>query len=153
MKKISQLIQKETLDPLTGELKSYEATKVFTEKINPKKFFITFIGHMAPFYKMNPSVNAKILAWMCERAQFNTGKVLLTADEREELCKTLEISQSQLTHGLKKLREFKLIEGQSGRGTFIINPDIFWKGELSERDKLLQDKELQITFELVDNKK
>lgn len=150
MKKLILTSTKEIIDQTTGEVKSYESQKVFSEKITPGKFFFAFIGHMVPFYKVTNSVPVKILVWMCERAQFNTGKVLLTADERDELCKYLDISQSQLTHGLKKLKDEGLIEGERGRGTFLINPEIFWKGELSERKQILENKELQISFELVD---
>ena len=79
-------------------------------------------------------------------AEFNTGKVFLTTGNRAILCKDLNISSNTLTNNLRKLKDANLISGD--KGDFVINPQIFWKGDLSVRKKLLEDSEIQIKFEI-----
>ena len=88
-----------------------------------------------------------MLDWMCERAQYNTGIVDLSTSKRQQMCQDLSITSNQITNNLKKLKDLHLIEGD--KGTFTINAEIFWKGDLSaRREEILKDKNLQVSFEL-----
>jgi hypothetical protein len=40
----------------------------------------------------------------------------------------------------------KLISGKGG--SYVINPQIFWRGDLLSRNALLDTKEIQITFSI-----
>lgn len=67
------------------------------------------------------------------------------------MSQDLGIANNQITNNLKILKDLNIISGE--KGTFKINSEIFWKGELSIRRKeLLENKNLQISFELVDKK-
>lgn len=147
MQKYEQVTQKEIVDVNTGELVSYESTKVFTKKIQSEKFYFVFIDHIAPYYNLKSDTAKDILSWMCCNAEWNTGKVALTTNTRKELCKDLSISANTLTNNLKKLKDLKLISGE--KGDFKINPQIFWKGDLKERRNLLQIDEIKLTFDLI----
>lgn len=146
-KRTVQTIQTETVDRNTGEVLTFESKKVFTEKINPEHFYMTFIDYVAPIYNLHSEVARKMLDWMCERAQYNTGIVDLSTSKRQQMCKDLSITSNQITNNLKKLKDLNLIDGD--KGTFTINAEIFWKGDLStRREELLKDKNLQVSFEL-----
>lgn len=146
-KRTVQTIVREEVDKTTGEVFTFESKKVFTEKINPEHFYMTFIDYVAPIYNLHSEVARKMLDWMCERAQYNTGIVDLSTSKRQQMCKDLSITSNQITNNLKKLKELKLIEGD--KGTFIINAEIFWKGDLSaRREEILKNKNLQVSFEL-----
>lgn len=146
MKKFEQVVHKETVDTNTGEIVSYETTKTFTKKVSAEKFYITYIEHVSPLYNLKSDTAKDILSWMCCHAEWNTGKVALTTNTRKELCNELTISPNTLTNNLAKLKQAKMISGE--KGDFVINPQIFWKGDTKERDKILDIEEIRITFDI-----
>lgn len=107
---------------------------------------MTFIDYVAPLFKLKSSSAQKILAWMCSYAEYNTGKVWLTTNQRKLMASELGISNNTITNNLAILKDLKLISGE--KGDFTINPLIFWKGDSQTRSKLLKDSELQITFSI-----
>lgn len=146
-KRISQTIQREIVDVTTGELVKVDSQKIFTEKINSEKFYMTFLDYISPLYQLRSESARRTLDWCCEHAEFNTGIIDLTASKREALCKDLSITNNQLTNNLKKLKGLNLISGSKGQ--FKINPEIFWKGDLQSRKQALEGKELKLSFEIV----
>lgn len=151
MKRITQTIQREIVDVNTGKLLKIDSQKTFTEKVNPEHFYMTFIDYVAPLYQLRSEVARRMLDWMCERAAYNTGIVDLSTSKRQQMCLDLQIANNQVTNNLKKLKDLNLISGD--KGTFTINPEIFWKGDLSVRRKeLLENQDLQISFKLVERK-
>lgn len=127
-KRITQTIQREIVDVTTGESVKVDSQKTFTEKINPERFYMTFLDYITPLYKLRSEVARRILDWMCEHAGFNTGVIVLSASERKQMCEDLDLNNNQITNNLKKLKELELISGSNG--TFTLNPAIFWKGML-----------------------
>lgn len=146
-KRITQTIQKEVVDINTGELVKVDTQKTFTEKVNSEKFYMTFLDYIAPLYKLRSEVARRILDWMCENAGFNTGTVILSTSERQQMCKDLDLTGNQVTNNLKKLKDLNLITGE--KGTFTLNPEIFWKGDAQTRKQVLEGKSLKISYELV----
>ena len=148
-KRITQTIRRDVVDATTGEVITMDTQKTFTEKVNPEKFYMTFIDYISPIYQLNSEVARRMLDWMCEHAIFNTGIVDLSTSKRQQMCSELKLANNQVTNNLKKLKDLNLISGE--KGTFKINPEIFWKGELSVRRKeLLENKDLKVSFELID---
>ena len=65
-----------------------------------------------------------------------------------EINNSHKISES-LCNALKALRDDNLISAD--KGDYKLNPEIFWKGDQRIRkEELLKNKELKITYELVD---
>jgi len=142
---VIQTTQREYLDPETGELVTIDYSKTIRRKIKASAFYMTFIDFVAPQH--NLKLNAKsILQWMCEHAEFNTGMVSLTTKARENMAKDMNICVNTITNNLATLKKEGLISGE--KGEFIINPQIFWKGDIAVRERLLQDKDIQITFKI-----
>lgn len=140
---------KEVLDPQTGEIVKYESSKTYKEKINSENFYMVFLDYMAPLLKIKSHITRHVLDKLCQLAEFNSGKVSLSAGNRKEICDQLEINSQQFSKALKQLKELNLIDGESGM--FTINPYIFWKGDQSiRRQELLNNKAFQITYEIVD---
>ena len=96
-------------------------------------FYMTFIDYIGPIYGLKPEAIKGFLAWLCSRAEFNTGNVTLNANIRKTICKELNITNNTITNYLKKLKDAKIISGE--KGSYIINPKIFWKGELGVRSQ------------------
>ncbi len=144
MGKFNTLTQREIVDPETGEITTLEVTKTFTTKVSQDSFYMTFIKFISPFYNLKSETSQKLLVWMCEHAEFNTGRVLLPTDIRRQITEELKLSNNAITNNLKKLKEFKLITGSNG--VFIINPQIFWKGDLKVRESLLKSSNIRLDF-------
>ena len=145
MAKYEQSVIREIVDRETGEILTAETSKVFTKKITDDNFYMTFIDYVSPYFKLPPNA-MKVLTWMCKNAEFNTGKVTLASKTRDQLAKDTGISPTTITSNLSTLKKAKLISGE--RGEFIINPQIFWKGELRARREILKDANLKITFSI-----
>lgn len=145
-KNFNQVIVKEYVDKDTGEILSYESEKTFTQKIDKDKFYITYIDFIAPFFQLKSAKAKDLLIWMCNNAEFNTGRVLMPTEVRDKISKELDISPNGITNNLKALKDLNLISGQ--KGTFTINPKIFWKGDEKARKAFMNEKEIQIKFSI-----
>jgi hypothetical protein len=147
MDKYQQVVQTQIVDVNTGEVMEYETQKVFTKKIKNDHFYMTYIDFISPLFNLRTDTAKSVLEWMCCRAEYNTGKVALTTSARKELCEHLDISPNTLTNNLKKLKDLKIISGE--KGEFIINPQIFWKGDSQSRDNMLNIDEIKLTFDII----
>ena len=83
---------------------------------------------------------------MCNNAEFNTGRVLLNANIRSEISKELDMSTGSITNNLKALKDLNLISGE--KGTFTINPQIFWKGDEKARKAFMNEQEIKVKFSI-----
>lgn len=146
-KRITQTIQREIIDVNTGESVKVDTQKTFTEKINPEHFYMTFIDYIAPLYQLHSEVARRMLDWMCEHAEYNTGIVDLSTSKRQQMCSELNLANNQVTNNLKKLKDLNLITGD--KGSFTVNPEIFWKGDAQTRKDILNNKSLQVSFEII----
>ena len=142
----NQIVVKEYVDTETGEVLSYESQKTFTQKIEKDKFYITYIDFIAPFFKLKSAKAKDLLIWMCNNAEFNTGRVLLNANIRSEISKELDMSTGSITNNLKALKDLNLISGE--KGTFTINPQIFWKGDEKARKAFMNEQEIKVKFSI-----
>ena len=148
MGKRNKILQKvvEVVDSSTGEVVTQ--SKSYSIKVNADNFFITYIDSMASFYNLKSAVDMKVLARFCEKAEFNTGKVLLPSPVRNELCEFLKISSQQLTNSISNLKEIGLVTGE--RGYYQISPQVYWKGTSEARRNILANGgvSMNLTFEL-----
>lgn len=145
-KKLIQTTENSVTDMQTGEVVQMQTSKVFTQKLESDKFYMTFIDYAAPLFKLKSETAKSVLTWMCCHLPYNDNKIQLTTKVRETLCKELAISPNTLTNSLKKLKELHLIDGE--KGDFEINPFIHWKGTTDERLKMVQVEEIQVQFNI-----
>ena len=141
-KKILKHVEKSTSS--NGEELTIEKTYIIKTKAD--SFYMSFIDNMSGFFELTSATSIKILTILCNMAEYNTGIVRLTSEDRREIIDTLGIAATHLSNHLKILRDKNLIEGKGGK--FIINPIIFWKGELKERSNLIKSKKLSINIKI-----
>lgn len=134
------------IDRETGELIHTESSKSWTHSIKSDKFYMVFLGYIDHQFNLTSDLARKVLIWMCENAVYNTGSVSLNAEKRRKLCEKLNICNAALSKQLSILKKNNLISGKGGE--FMINPQIFWKGEMGKRLELLKDVKLRVTFSL-----
>lgn len=106
--------------------------KNISYKTNTYKVFIKYTSLLQ---QLNSIVARKVLDWMCKNMEYNTGKVSLSTYRRQQMCCELQINNTQLSNNLKRLKDLNIISGE--KGEFIINPNIFWKGDTKARTKAL----------------
>lgn len=143
-KRIDQL---RVTDIQTGETTFLETQKSFTVQTTADKFYMTFIEYAKPRLKIKYASDHVVLATLCDMAMYNTGIVKITPQDRDEMSRELELSKQQLTNSITRLKKLDLLTGD--RGTFTINPQVFWKGDTKTRDSLLKDEGIKITFNIV----
>ena len=137
---------REVLDLTTGEVARLETTKRHKITIESDGFYMVFIDYVAPIFKLTNGTAKSVLSWLCCHAQFNTGRVSISQADRKEIMDSLDISKNTLSRSLNELCQKKLLKGE--RGTYIINPFLFWKGDLKSRNALLDAEEIQISFSI-----
>ncbi len=145
--KLKNETQVEYLDSETGELKIMTTSKTYSIPVTNDSFYMTFFENMSGFFKIKSAIELKLIIKICTLAEYNTGKCNITSYLRKDICDELEITNQQFTNNIKSLKNKNLITGE--RGTYMINPLIFWKGSTKERDNLIKDSilNLKITIE------
>lgn len=128
----------------TGEVVKVTTSKTYTIKSSTEEFYMTFISSCASLFKLKSPTDLKLTIKLCMIAEYNTGKVYLATEVRQEICKELGIVTQQLTNSLKSLKDKEIIEG--GKGVFTLNPLIFWKGTTNERSKIMKDLKVSISI-------
>lgn len=136
-RRVKNLYSKTEVDLETGELTTTEIEKHYSVRINSENFYMTFIDCMSGFFKISSITDIKLLAKMCTLAEFNTGKVLIPTSLRKEIEKEFDISAQTLTNSISRLRQLRLIRGE--KGSFQINEQVFWKGDMKTRAELIKE--------------
>lgn len=136
----------ETVNPETGELQTIITAKEYSTRVKTDEFYMTFIDYVSPMFKLKSENARKLLVWLCCHAEWNTGEVNLTAADRVIISEELNICNNTITNNLQQLKKLNLISGEKGK--FIINPQIFWKGDTKTRGQLLKDGEIRIKFSI-----
>ena len=135
------------VDPNTGELIQQVIDKRFAIKVDTTdQFFMTFIQFMGPYYEIKYADDYKVLGKLNAMATLNKGEIELSAKRRRELSEELKISQPQISRSIARLKELRLLFGESG--SYTIASEIFWRGGTTERVPMAKkQRSLTIEFE------
>ena len=111
------------------------------------QFYMVYFKHLASYFRINSVKELYLIAEMCSMAEYNTGKVSITTQDRQRICDLYNIIPSQYSRYIKDLIAKGLISGE--KGAYYINPGIFWKGDRSSRFDLLKEGGLEFTLKFV----
>lgn len=135
--------------------------KEFRFKSEEDPFYMVFVDFVKWMYNITSVASLKLLPRLLEEAEFNTGNISLSPGKRDAIQTELNMSKSTFTRALNDLIENKaifrtyvtpideetgeLLEDQKRevKGEYIVNPEMFWKGNLKDRT------ELRIKFEAI----
>lgn len=134
-----------------GRVIDTTVTQEYKTAVNTDNFFMVFFENMGSFLGLKRMSDARLIACMCKLADFDTGRVLLTKEIREQLCKDCQVQYSNLSRSLTRLVSAGLLTG--GKGTYTINPNIFWKGTTKSRTEILKTGGLTFKVTFVDPSK
>ena len=139
----------QTINGTTGELETVEVEKNFRAKVEVDRFYMCFFEKMGSFYEIKHLSDVKLIACMCELAEFNSGIVHMTKRTRTIIGEKTGISIGNISRNLKRLITIKLIEEHEG--DYTINAEVFWKGDTKMRAQILNDDGLNINITLLSN--
>ena len=128
--------------------------KVVVHKMESENFYFVFTNYVQWLYDLKGVVPVKVLHYLMEHCQINTGRVSLTSGMRMELVNDLGISRGAFIAAIKQLNDLGVLtkvyytDKQTGeqiesRGEYMMNPEMVWKGDREKR------KELKVTFEAI----
>lgn len=131
--------------------------KVFKHNSDKENFYFVFVNYVQWMYDLQGIIPIKILHFLLEEAQINTGRVILSTGKKQRLIAKLGISRMSFYNAMKQLVDNKIIskiyyKSEDGeeleyKGEYMINPEMLWKGDKDKR------KELKVTFEAIYSKK
>lgn len=135
----------------SGNERLVSTEKTIVHNVEPDAFYGTFFKYVEWMYDIHGGVPFQLILHLLNLAEFNSGRVVFSAAERKRFLKRAGCSRAALYNALKKLEEVGAIrsvtdvdtdtgEEEVARGEYVINPEMFWKGELSRR------RTLRITF-------
>lgn len=139
-----------------GVLREQTLNKEVSDVTKEDSFYMTFINYVGWKFGLKSDTTKNVLEKLLNAAEFNTGIVILGTDQRAEIVDSLHISKSTLSQSIAQLIKLEVIspvkkidiktgEEVDSKNTYLINPQMFWKGELKKR------KELIVTFTTRDN--
>lgn len=138
----------ESFDKESGKVTTVRKTFSVRSK-DTEEFYITFLSGLNAICELSRPSDIKILAILCSRAEFNTGRVALTSEDRKDIMKKLGVKPQAFSNSVNRLKKSNLLQGE--RGDYKINPQHFWKGTTDERNKLLRDKKFDILLKYRSN--
>lgn len=144
MKRLTKQFITQKVNEETGELMVVETEKHFNINVTTETFTMIYNDYLHKFYGLQHVSDLKLITKFCEIAEFNTGKVVIAPSTRDEICEELSISKPNLSKNIKRLKENGLITGD--RGTYMVDPKLFWKGDRKVREKLLKEQGITVTL-------
>jgi hypothetical protein len=141
---------KEIVNTETGEVFLQTTSKTFNIKVTSDSFYITFLTVIKELAGLKSIVDVKVLSCLCSIAEYNTGIVFLTAERKQYICDTMNLKYQSVANSLTNLKKSGFITGKGG--TYTINPEYFWKGDLKTREQLLKEGKININIEFEDEK-
>ena len=118
-----------------GELTRW--IKKFSVRVKTENFYLTYIDNLSGYFCLTSNTDKATLAFLCTKAEYDTGRVSLDPQERIAACNMIGICVQQFSNSISKLKKLHLITGRNG--FYMINPAVFWKGNSKTRTSLLMD--------------
>ena len=144
MARYQNVMSREYINAETGENTKIELAKTFSYKCTEDKFIMLFYEFIRGITGIKSFNAFKVLIELIYLADWNTGDVTLSPAKRKNICDKVKISRCNLSTLLTSLAKAGLISGK--QSDYRINPQIFWKGELTKRQDILKTNEFYVQF-------
>lgn len=122
-------------------------SKQFRIRVRSEEFFAVYLEHVGVLFKLN-ATEIKILIYLCKKAKFDTGDVDITAADRIRMMGLFDVKKAAISKNINSLITKKILFGE--RGSFTINPRLFWKGSVESRNEIAKDITFEINYKVLD---
>ena len=132
----------------TGEV--CETRKIIAiKKAKGDSFFQMYADNLLYFLDIEPGTARKVAGYLFKEAKYDEGYVDISPYLRGKMLEELGITYETYRKCIKTLCEKEIIYNQ-GKGRYLINPNIAWRGSLESRE-LLKTRGLKLTLEPSDD--
>lgn len=112
-------------------------------KDKERVFYITFFEAFKILNKCN-KIDRQVIDILMKYSEFNTNIVNITTYIKDNIISEINIASQTLSNTLSKLKKKEIIfpviyKGKLRKGTYLINPVFFWKGNISENEKYIKE--------------
>lgn len=137
-----------TITDENGIVRVRTESKQFVYKSEEDPFYSVFLSYVKWMFSLSSAVAIKVLLYMLSIAEFNTGRVSLTTGVRSGIMDELGIKPQSLSRAIRELTDNNAVskdyyidratgEQKFRKGEYVINPQMFWKGDLKKRKELI----------------
>ncbi len=126
----------------------HHRSKTFRTKVKTEAFYATYLKQVGVLYEMT-ATELKMMIYLCQKARHDTGEVDITPADRAKMMAFFGVKTSAITNNLKNLVKKEILIG--AKGSYVINPLLFWKGSFDSRERLLQTSSFEIKLSIVDD--
>ncbi|GAA4391775.1 hypothetical protein [Hymenobacter koreensis] len=124
----------ETIDRDTGEVTKVKNT--FRIKARNEPFCMILTQHTDALYRITRGRDFHVLLVLAELCEYNTGKVFLPADRRQQVLQKLGMKSQHFSNSITRLRSLGLVTGTGG--DLELDARSLWKGTTDGRDAKLK---------------
>lgn len=137
MKKTKSTIYEEvkTVVSEDGETISAEITTI--KKVSKETFLQVYLDDFMSLMKIKEGSEYKIVLWIGKNMNFDTNEIALIKAIKERMAIDIGTNIRTIDNSVSSLVAKKILT-QKGRGLFILNPKLFFKGSLDSRNNLLK---------------
>ena len=146
---MGRIKKKETTYVDSEGRQSTTVTEIEIDHSPSEPFYQVYLNYIGWQFDIHGGAAQAVLVYFMENAEYNTGLVRFTASDRKELMERIKVSRAGLYKAIKYLEKVGAIapkvcsvDGSVG-GQYMINPNMFWKGDKSTRQSL------RVTFRAV----
>ncbi|HCF2750532.1 TPA: replication/maintenance protein RepL [Pseudomonas aeruginosa] len=115
---------KEVFDKTTGELIKSEEVKNFSVPAEPE-YVKMYLKDIASIYSISPLTNKILFHMLAESTYANIVNINPTV--KRSICMLVNTSMSTFNNCLSELKAAGIVK-EVGRGSYMLNPDLFGKG-------------------------
>lgn len=150
-KQIVQIREKTIVDQQTGEIIATESDQSYRLKGGEPQFIKLYLDCVMQLSDLDKSSSGLVMA-LLKYVSYGTNEIFLNPVNRQRICEELGYAKIQsLNNALDKLKKKGILIG-AGRGTFILNPFIFGKGEWKDISKIRMNIEFSTSGVFVNTK-
>lgn len=106
--------------------------------------FRTYYAHGSAITKLKYAADMNIAIKFATMARYNEGIIHLTIQSRKDMINELGLHSSNVSKSLKRLVDANIIHGE--KGSYLLNPLYFWRGDTRGRNEILDNKQFQTAF-------
>jgi hypothetical protein len=127
-----------------GEIVTVELKTV--RKITKEKFLQVYLEDFASLMSINEGVEYKIILWIGKHMNYETNEMILVKANKETMSNDIGANIRTVNNAIGALTKKKILISED-RSIFTLNPKLFFKGSVEQRQTLIRTVEYQIKDE------
>lgn len=138
MKKHKNVVYQSEVIVTNEEGELLKTTELKTvRRVTKDKFMQVYLDDFASLMQINSGAEYKVVLWIGNEMGFNTNEIVLVKAIKERISVDTEINIRTINNTITSLTEKGILLSKS-RSIYTLNPKLFFKGSLEDRDICLK---------------